>query len=55
MTSDELYYTGSKKLRKLNLDYIDFSKDNVLEHGEYFDLYNLSDKSGNTILGYVVK
>ena len=55
MTSDELYYTGSKKLRKLNLDSIDFSKTNVLENGEYFDLYNLSDKSGNTIPGYVIK
>lgn len=55
MTSDELYYTGSKKLRKLNLDSIDFSKTNVLENGEYFDLYNLSDKFGNTIPGYVIK
>lgn len=55
MTLDELYYTGSKKLRKLNLDSIDFSKTNVLENGEYFDLYNLSDKSGNTIPGYVIK
>ena len=55
MTSDELYYTGSKKLRILNLDSIDFSKTNVLENGEYFDLYNLSDKSGNTIPGYVIK
>ena len=55
MTSRELYYTGSKKLRKLNLDSIDFSKTNVLANGEYFNLYNLTDKSGNTITGYVIK
>ena len=55
MTSKELYYTGSKKLRQLNLESIDFSNENIIENGEYFDIYNLKDKAGKNIRGYVVK
>jgi len=55
MESKQLYYTGSKKLRQLNLESIDFSSENIIENGEYFDIYNLKDKVGNNIRGYVVK